>query len=522
MPILPQLLQSPSPTICPENAASRLGSRLGRGLGLAVYPRSIVGSQGLIYCLGRRGEDKLLCVAGETEPAGWDGERHEVEVDSQRLSAVVAPTGEAQAARLREQLPFTAPQVLGLRRSLGCGDRLGLATPGHVRAVRGTGVLPVFAQQSIREMSRTRRTPQQVMDSATWGVLQEGWTDPWGSDADHLKTVDDLDACVDAGFTMFTIDPGEHVSDEAETLAEIELARGFQELPWADLESAPEACCRHYLERAFALSPELTMRFSPAALFRAGVKYGRAVAHTAGLYRHLAKSIGDRPFELEVSVDETATRTSIEEHFYVANELRRLGVQWVSLAPRFVGEFEKGVDYKGSLEDFERAFVQHLAVAKHFGSYKISLHSGSDKFRVYPIAARHAGDLVHVKTAGTSYLEALRTIAMVQPALMREILDFARGRYNEDKASYHVSADVSRVPSADQLRDDDLAGVLDTFDGRQVLHVTYGSVLTHEHDGALVFKPRILRALDEHEETHYEIVARHLRRHAEPFAILDC
>jgi hypothetical protein len=87
-----------------------------------------------------------------------------------------------------------------------------------------------------------------------------------------------------------------------------------------------------------------------------------------------------------------------------------------------VGTFEKGVDYIGNLDEFEQSFARHLAVSKTYGPYKLSLHSGSDKFSVYPIAARVAGELVHLKTAGTSYLEALRAIAKVNPGLFREVL----------------------------------------------------------------------------------------------------
>jgi len=500
-----------------EQAAPQLAQQLGQALDLDVYARSIVASNGLVCAMGRRADEKLLCVAGMGGAPGLDGQRKQIEADGRSLIAAITPLDDGTAARIRDLLPFAAPQALGLKRSLGCGDRLGLATPGHVRAVRGAGVLPVFAQQSIREMARTQRTPQQVIDSATWGVLQEGWTEPWGADADHLKTTDDIDVCAAAGFIMFTIDPGDHVNDAADSFDEAELAQQFQELPWAALESSAGECSRHYVERSFDISAEVRLRFSPAALFRAGVKYGRAIAHTVEMYRHLMDRIAGRPFELEVSVDETGTPTSVEEHFFIANELRRLGVEWVSLAPRFVGEFEKGVDYQGSLAEFERTFVQHVALAQHFGPYKISLHSGSDKFSVYPIAAEHAGELVHVKTAGTSYLEALRTIANVDAGLMREIMDFARGRYEEDRASYHVSGDLSKVPPSSQLEDGELAGVLDVFDGRQVLHVTYGSVLTEEQAGQSVFRDRILDALKRHEETHYEIVVRHLRRHAEPF-----
>ena len=114
------------------------------------------------------------------------------------------------------------PRPLGLRKSIGCGDRLGLATPGHVQALRSArrragvrvGLIP--AQQSVRENARTGRTPRQVLDEAMWGLLQEGWHEGFGADADHLKSEEDIAPWVAAGYSLYTIDPGEHVDDEAE------------------------------------------------------------------------------------------------------------------------------------------------------------------------------------------------------------------------------------------------------------------------------------------------------------------
>jgi len=272
---------------------------------------------------------------------------------------------------------------------------------------------------------------------------------------------------------------------------------------------------------------DMELAFSEETLLRAVVKYGRAVAHTVRLHRHLAQASAardplpgaDRRFELEMSVDETDSPTTPHEHFYVAHELKRLGVPLVSLAPRFIGDFEKGIDYKGDLPAFEAAFIQHVKIARCLGPYKISIHSGSDKFSIYPIAAKHAHGLVHVKTAGTSYLEALRAVAEADPPLFREILGFAIERYAEDKASYHVSADLSVVPAPDKLKDGQLAAVLDGNDGRQVLHVTFGSVLTaRDASGDYRFRTRLLRTLTANEDLPFETVARHLRRHIEPFA----
>ena len=236
-----------------------------------------------------------------------------------------------------------------------------------------------------------------------------------------------------------------------------------------------------------------------------------------------------RPFELEVSVDETDTPTSHAEHLFIARELRRLGVKWVSLAPRYVGRFEKGVDYIGDLDTFEADFAGHAAIARAVGPYKLSLHSGSDKFSVYPIAARLTKGFVHLKTAGTSYLEALRTIAAVDPDFFREIYVFARERYETDKVSYHVSAEIDRAPLPEDVSQANLPGLLDQFDAREILHVTFGSVLrwtvgtlpsgSPSAGAPLRFYPHFMALLRSNGDAYAANVKAHFIRHLKPFVV---
>ena len=192
--------------------------------------------------------------------------------------------------------------------------------------------------------------------------------------------------------------------------------------------------------------------FDEHTLFRAAVKYGRAVTHVAAMYRHLLNVTGGWNCELEVSVDETELPTSHAEHIYVASELRRLGVHWVSLAPRYIGRFEKGVDYIspagqiGDVTAFEADFAIHAAIARQFGPYKLSLHSGSDKFSVYPVAMRQTHGLVHLKTAGTSYLEASAHHRRARPGfLARDLHLCARAIRNRQGQLSRLGA-VERAP----------------------------------------------------------------------------
>jgi tagaturonate epimerase len=283
-------------------------------------------------------------------------------------------------------------------------------------------------------------------------------------------------------------------------------------LPWGSLEDTEKDLFGRYAGRRFDLE-EHDLALDEDTLARAAAKYGRAVAHATALYRHLEEAMGDEPFEVEVSVDETATPTTHAQHLYIANELLRLGVRWVSLAPRYVGRFEKGVDYIGDVARFEEDFAVHAAIARRLGPYKLSLHSGSDKFSIYPAAVRQTRGLVHLKTAGTSYLEALRTVAALDADLFLEIYAFALERYEEDRASYHVSASLQKAAAPEDVAGKDLPALLDRFDEREILHVTFGSVLTRED-----LRDRLTHTLATHPENYAENLEKHFLRHLEPFA----
>lgn len=378
---------------------------------------------------------------------------------------------------------------LGLSPSFGFGDRLGLATPGHIAAVRATRFAPVFAQQSVRENARTGRTPQQVLDDARRAVEAAGWDAPWGADADHLKTLADLPPFVAAGYTFFTVDPGAYVENGADfaDLARLKVLIG---------EADGEDLSGLYLN---GLSSPVFSEFTLETLLRAQVKYGRAIQHTVGMYRRLCE-LKDG-FDFEVSVDETDSPTTPLEHYFIASELTRQGVRFTSLAPRFIGRFEKGVDYIGDLAALDAEMARHAAVTACFGTYKISLHSGSDKFSVYPLAARHWGSRLHVKTAGTSYLEALRTLAVSAPGLFARIWALGLERYAIDRATYHVSAEPALAAS-------DGPALLDDFHAREILHVTYGSALNQ-------FGSEITATLLRDAVPYQRNLEKHFRKHLE-------
>ncbi|HZU86904.1 MAG TPA: tagaturonate epimerase family protein [Anaerolineaceae bacterium] len=480
---------------------------------LNFLPRSLCSQAGVEYALAQTPSGQKLVVLADSESLTvFEGEM--AELDGKKL--LVGPLNPHNANALRCQLRWLQPCLLGLRTSAGMGDRIGLATPGHVRAIRTTDgkIAPIFTQQSIREMTRTNRTPAQVMDDATWGVFCEGWQDGFGADADHLKTTGDIDVCLRMGYTFFTIDPGEHVNNQAETASLTQLREMAENLP---IEVQPRAS--KLLGTTFDFEG-LLVHFDEYTLLKAAVKYGRAIAHVAAMYDHLAQVAGQHPFELEVSVDETEQPTSHAEHAYIANGLKRLGVKWVSLAPRYIGAFEKGVDYIGDVTAFETDIAGHAAIARQMGPYKLSLHSGSDKFSIYPAAMRQTRGLVHLKTAGTSYLEALRTIAAIDIEFFREIYTYAREHFDTDKATYHISAELNRAPLPDKITD--WPGLLNQFDAREILHVTFGSVLTdrtaRSNQG---FYAHFMELLQTNAEAYAENLKKHFVRHLNQFLLKD-
>jgi tagaturonate epimerase len=483
-------------------------------IGKRIVPSSFRIVNGTGFWLQRIGDQAELGILTNTEssnPGSFPGTR-EPFIPGWEIS--FSPRNEATGWKLIELLPNLTPVPLGLATSAGFGDRLGMATPGHARALQSSEkgksirvIKPIFAQQSIREMKRTNRTPSQVLIDATWGAFEAGWTGQVGADADHLKTLADVDWCASAGFTFFTIDPSEQIDYSADNDTLISLRDKLTSNPIAEMDlSAVEAVGR-YSGKRFDLGEHYHV-ISEEEAVRAMAKFIKVINQIVKIYTHLVMS--GKPFEIEISIDEAPFPTSLTEHFILASELKRLGVTWVSLAPRFVGRFEKGVDYIGDLDQLRQNLLGHVNIAQLIGPYKISIHSGSDKFSIYPLFSELTHGLVHLKTAGTSFVEAIRVVAKASPQLFSEIYEFSRSCYETDRVSYHVSADLTRVPNLRTIGSQDLAGLIDLFDVRQMIHVAFGSILGH-------YKKDLTATIQGNIDLYYAILEEHFRRHLIPF-----
>lgn len=464
-------------------------SRARPGKRVAVDPSSPADADGVTFAMIDVAGDRWLGIAGPSGAAGGFEVGEEFRAGGMVLD--LCPLSHANAERLRRIFPFAAPSPLARRSgaagavgiSFGVGDRLGLAGPGHLRAFRRFAACPILAQQSVRELTLTSRTFEEVLDCSTWSVFQEGFRAPWGADGDHLKTEDWVRTALAAGYTMITADVSDHIRRDyaAGPASRIRSAyAGLDPGIRTELET-------RYLDRSFPLEGGKTIRF-PEVLFKKTVLvYSEAIDHTVRLYRAGVEAAGGRGFDFELSIDETVTPTTPQAHLFAAMEVTRKGVALTSLAPRFPGEFQKGIDYIGDVKDFRSSFASHAAIARSLG-HRISVHSGSDKFTVFPSIGELSRGAFHIKTAGTSWLEALRIVASEDPGLFRELYARAIDRHEEARKLYHVTPDLSALPDPAEISDAGAARLLDDVNARRVLHIAYGEMLQVPRLRELLFR----------------------------------
>jgi tagaturonate epimerase len=336
--------------------------------------------------------------------------------------------------------------------SFGVGDRFAHQATAQLQAFVlarqvGAEAIPVW-NKSNREHTFIGSEPNSVRDAAERAVKDLGWTRAWHVDADHirLETVDRYLACSD----FFTIDVADSIGKPAAADAvaafvdrHLELV-GRIDLPGVD---RPFETTRAEVERIAA-------------------KYLLAVQDAGKIYRHI-ESDKDGGFIAEVSMDETDAPQTPPELLIILTALADEGVRAQTIAPKFTGRFNKGVDYVGDLAQFEREFHDDLAVIAHAvrtydlpKNLKLSVHSGSDKFSLYPIIRRTLpkfGAGLHLKTAGTTWLEELIGLAEAGGdalAFAKEMYASALDHVDELCAPYAtvIDIDLAKLPTSGEVR----------------------------------------------------------------------
>jgi hypothetical protein len=412
----------------------------------------------------------------------------------------VYPFSFSNYLRLTRFLAHLKPSPFNHHPSFGCGDRLGMVSAAHLKALKEFPVFPVIAQQSPRELQKTRRSFADVLLGAAWGILESGYQGTFGADADHIKDEQDLLEARDLGYSMFTLDLSEKVNYRAFAMDERELSRRYEEM-----NAQEQEVFGRYRDKKFTLSLGVEVDLSEEKLLPLVLAYLPAVEQVEYWYHLLREELSS--FDLEISLDEGESITSPEAHFFMAEELHRRGIDFRSIAPRFPGVFEKGIDYIGDREEFSRALWTQVAVARDIGGYRLSLHSGSDKFSIYPIFFRETGGLFHLKTSGTSWLQGVAVVAEKNPELFLRIYQVAYDTFEENLKAYRLSVRKEELPAnIGKVKESDVPKLLRDTRIRQLLHISYGSILE-------VVGEELRAFLFAEEDTHYRKVCENIRKH---------
>ncbi|AEJ60685.1 hypothetical protein Spith_0401 [Spirochaeta thermophila DSM 6578] len=419
---------------------------------------------------------------------------------------------------------MTTPGSLSLPRySIGTGDRFGHEAEAQLRAVieaeRLGMALGIVWNKSYREHTIIGSRPEDVRRMADKAVSALEWEGPYFVDADHITTKT-VELFLDSS-DFFTIDVAEAIGQE-------EISPQEEE----DLLSSLDDLLNRELAIPGLSNPLTISEETARETIRA---YWPAVREAARIHQRIEKGTS-RPFVVEVSMDETADPQRPPELLLILAMIRKAGIPARTIAPKFSGSFYKGVDYVGDPEVFAREFEDDLCVVRYAREafrlpegLKLSVHSGSDKFSLYPlikdILSRHPQEGVHLKTAGTTWLEEVTGLAESGGealALAKEIALTCYSMIEELCAPYAAVIDINpdRLPSPGEIEDWSSGRFVEALehdpsnpsynrDFRQLIHVGYKV--------AAQMGERFHEALEAHREVIAARVTRNLlERHIIP------
>ncbi len=369
--------------------------------------------------------------------------------------------------------------------SIGIGDRFSHQGVAQLRAIvkanqAGVDVSPVW-NKSNREHTYVHSHPADVRQEADAAVAQLGYAGKYFVDADHinLKTVAPFVETAD----FFTLDVASYIGKES---------------PYEDVHNFMDSCSKYLgdlvipgIDHPFHITPELLEKIAG--------KFLAATNHASEIYNYLYANKGEGNFVTEVSMDEVEIPQTPVDLFFILKMLADKGVPAQTIAPKFTGRFNKGVDYTGDVAQFAKEFEEDVLVidfaVKEFGlpeELKLSVHSGSDKFSIYPVMAeiiKKYDKGIHVKTAGTTWLEEVIGLALAGGKALdaaKHIYIEALGRKDELCASYADVIDIAteKLPSAHEVSGwsgEKFANTLRHIPGhpdynpnfRQLIHVGY-------------------------------------------------
>ena len=357
--------------------------------------------------------------------------------------------------------------------SFGIGDRFSHEGKAQLAAlIEGAGkypfeFVPVW-NKSNREHQIIGTEPADTRREADEAVMAMGYGKPYFVDADHIN-MNNVDRFIDAS-DFFTIDVADYIGKPADADSVSKFIDN--NLKYAGTLDIPG------IQEPFKVDRSLLESLAGKYLF--------AAQEAGRIYRHIASKKGADNFVTEVSMDEVDAPQTPIEIFFILSALAQEKIPAQTIAPKFTGRFNKGVEYVGDTAQFEKEFREDLLVidyaVKEFGlpeGLKLSIHSGSDKFSIYPIMGRLIRQYdkgIHIKTAGTTWLEENIGLALADTQaleLAKKIAISALGRMEELCIPYATVIDINpaNLPTAEQIA---------SWDGNQ-----YARALRHNQQDPL-------------------------------------
>lgn len=347
--------------------------------------------------------------------------------------------------------------------SMGIGDRFTREGKAQLTALikaqkAGFAITPVW-NKSYREHLIIHTDPSTVRTEADEAVSALSWDLPYYVDADHINS-ESVDLFIPHS-DFFTLDVADYTGKRTET-------------------SHIERFVSKWKHLAGTLSIEgiaQPLEITETTIRKTAETYLFAIEEAGRIYRHIEKAKGAGTFVTEVSMDETDTPQSPEQLLFILAAISDEGIPTQTIAPKFTGRFNKGIDYAGDLEQFEHEFRADICIvayaAKQFNlpeNLKLSVHSGSDKFSIFPIMGKAMRDFdagVHIKTAGTTWLEEIIGLAETESetglSMVKRVYRNALSRYDELTGPYAavINIDLNSLPSPEAF---------DTWSGKRIAH----------------------------------------------------
>jgi len=328
--------------------------------------------------------------------------------------------------------------------SFGIGDRFGKQGEAQLAAIQkingsGYNVVPVW-NKSHREHTIVKTTQKDVLTEAEAAVKNNSWLGNFYIDADHIN-LDNVDAFLDYS-NFFTIDVAKYIGKTSEQLEKEAFIKRHSN--FVGKLVIPE------IDEEFQVSEELLGFIAD--------NYLKAIQEVKTIYDYIVSKKGKGNFIPEVSMDECDIAQTPLELFFILAEIKNQGIEIQTIAPKFTGLFPKGVDYVGDLDLFAKEFEQDLAVLKFAAgsfalpsSLKLSVHSGSDKFSIYPAmrdAIKKFDAGIHVKTAGTTWLEEVIGLAKAGDEglkIAKKVYERSFARFDELTGPYASVLDIDKA-----------------------------------------------------------------------------